>query len=189
MAPFLEAVEIGGLITYPPPTNNFRWCTTGLRIKPVSKFIEKHDPNDTVVVLGLRGSESQQRDRSLKRSDNRYWQKQREGKGDYDLFLPIVALSPKAPSASRTGFPHHELTIPQLAAYSRSALLRITPVTRTSRSRSQFVEQCSPLQKIRRIEALADRGVRRCEDVVRFRGFTLGPQMTREPDGRPKHEG
>ena len=41
-------------------------------------------------------------------------------------------------------------------------------MTRTSRSRSQFVEQCSPLQKIRRIEALADRGVRRCEDVVRF---------------------
>ena len=72
---------------------------------------------------------------------------------------------------------------------SRSALLRITPVTRTSRSRSQFDEQCSPLQKIRRIEALADRGVRRCEDVVRFRGFTLCTQMTREPDGRPKHEG
>lgn len=78
---------------YPPPTNSFRWCTTGLRIKPVSKFIERHDPTNTVVVLGLRGAESQQRDRSLKQNDNRYWQKQREGKGDYDLFLPIVALS------------------------------------------------------------------------------------------------
>lgn len=77
---------------YPPPTNSFRWCTTGLRIRPVSKFISSKDPDNTVVVLGLRSSESQQRDRSLKRSDDRYWQKQREGRGDYDLFLPIVDL-------------------------------------------------------------------------------------------------
>jgi DNA sulfur modification protein DndC len=77
---------------YPPPTNSFRWCTTGLRIKPVSTFIAGQDPDNTVVVLGLRKSESQQRDRSLARSDDIYWQKQREGKGEYDLFLPIVEL-------------------------------------------------------------------------------------------------
>lgn len=28
----------------------------------------------------------------MKRSGDRYWQKQREGRGDYDLFLPIVDL-------------------------------------------------------------------------------------------------
>ncbi|QDM32841.1 phosphoadenosine phosphosulfate reductase [Tardiphaga sp. vice352] len=78
---------------YPPPTNNFRWCTTGLRIKPVSAFIARHDPANTVVILGLRAAESQQRDRSLAKSANLYWQKQREGKGDYDLFLPIVELN------------------------------------------------------------------------------------------------
>lgn len=78
---------------YPPPTNNFRWCTTGLRIKPVADFIERQDPNNTVVVLGLRKSESNQRDRSLALSDSLYWQKQREGKGDYDLFLPIVEMN------------------------------------------------------------------------------------------------
>ncbi|MCA1526817.1 phosphoadenosine phosphosulfate reductase family protein [Bradyrhizobium yuanmingense] len=78
---------------YPPPTNSFRWCTTGLRIKPVSEFIAKQNPDNTVVVLGLRQSESRQRDRALALSSNLYWQKQREGKGDYDLFLPIVELS------------------------------------------------------------------------------------------------
>ncbi|MBR1089924.1 phosphoadenosine phosphosulfate reductase family protein [Bradyrhizobium manausense] len=78
---------------YPPPTNSFRWCTTGLRIKPVSEFIAKQNPDDTVVVLGLRQSESRQRDRALALSANLYWQKQREGKGDYDLFLPIVEMS------------------------------------------------------------------------------------------------
>jgi DNA sulfur modification protein DndC len=77
---------------YPPPTNSFRWCTNGLRIKPVSAFIEEHDPDNTVVALGLRRSESEQRDRSLARSPDLYWQKQREGKGDYDLFLPIIEL-------------------------------------------------------------------------------------------------
>ena len=77
---------------YPPPTNSFRWCTTGLRIKPVSQFIERQDPENTVVVLGLRKTESRQRDRSLALSPNLYWQKQREGKGDYDLFLPIVEM-------------------------------------------------------------------------------------------------
>jgi DNA sulfur modification protein DndC len=77
---------------YPPPTNSFRWCTTGLRIKPVSSFIEQHNPDNTVVVLGLRKAESGQRDRSLAQSADLYWQKQREGRGNYDLFLPIVEL-------------------------------------------------------------------------------------------------
>lgn len=78
---------------YPPPTNSFRWCTTGLRIRPVSQFIRAHRPEDTVLVLGLRRAESRQRDRSLEKSDELYWQKQREGVGDYDLFLPIVEMS------------------------------------------------------------------------------------------------
>lgn len=78
---------------YPPPTNSFRWCTTGLRIRPVSRFIASNDPDNTVVVLGLRTSESQQRDRSIALSPDRYWQKQREGRGDYDLFMPIIDLN------------------------------------------------------------------------------------------------
>lgn len=77
---------------YPPPTNSFRWCTKGLRIRPVSRFIMSNDPENTVVVLGLRQSESGQRDRSLARSSHPQWQKQREGVGNYDLFLPIVDL-------------------------------------------------------------------------------------------------
>lgn len=77
---------------YPPPTNTFRWCTTGLRIRPVSQFIRARKPEDTVLVLGLRQSESRQRDRSLQRSADLYWQKQREGVGEYDLFLPIVEM-------------------------------------------------------------------------------------------------
>jgi len=78
---------------YPPPTNSFRWCTKGLRIQPVSRFITAQDPSNTVLVLGLRQSESQQRDRSLRKSSFSKWQKQTEGNKDYDLFLPILNLS------------------------------------------------------------------------------------------------
>ncbi len=77
---------------YPPPTNSFRWCTTGLRIRPVSRFIEAQDPKNTIVVLGLRRSESHQRDRTLNDAPGGPWQKQREGNKDYDLFLPILDL-------------------------------------------------------------------------------------------------
>lgn len=78
---------------YPPPTNSFRWCTKGLRIEPVSNFISKRAPDNTVVALGLRRLESVQRDRSMKKSSESHWQKQREGTGNYDLYLPIINLS------------------------------------------------------------------------------------------------
>jgi DNA sulfur modification protein DndC len=78
---------------YPPPTNNFRWCTNGLRIRPVSNYIKMHDPNDTVLALGIRLSESIQRDRVIGRQKDRYWQKQTEGQKSYDIFAPIVDLN------------------------------------------------------------------------------------------------
>jgi DNA sulfur modification protein DndC len=79
---------------YPPPTNNFRWCTKFLRIKPVTDFIE-HQANDgarekAVLVLGLRRNESQQRDRSLKSVRDIYWQKLRFGHSLVDVFTPII---------------------------------------------------------------------------------------------------
>jgi hypothetical protein len=36
---------------YPPPTNSFRWCTTGLRIKPVSEFIARQDRPERLAGL------------------------------------------------------------------------------------------------------------------------------------------
>lgn len=77
---------------YPPPTNSFRWCTNGLRIRPVSQFIQAQDPSNTVVVLGIRRNESVQRDRTIDKQPSGRWQKQREGNKNYDLFLPIIDL-------------------------------------------------------------------------------------------------
>lgn len=75
---------------YPPPTNSFRWCTKALRIKPVSAFLGDAIDDDAVVALGLRKNESQQRSRSIDKNGGSRWQKQTEGKGTYDVFLPII---------------------------------------------------------------------------------------------------
>jgi DNA sulfur modification protein DndC len=77
---------------YPPPTNSFRWCTKSLRIEPVMRYIESQSDQNSVVVLGLRQNESVQRDRSFWPESGEYWQRQREGKIKYDIFLPIIRL-------------------------------------------------------------------------------------------------
>ena len=78
---------------YPPPTNNFRWCTKSLRITPVSDYLSRCKDQETVVILGLRKNESQQRDRTILSSGDPYWQRQKESVHDIDCFLPIIDLS------------------------------------------------------------------------------------------------
>lgn len=75
---------------YAPPTKRFRWCTKGLRVLPVQRFI-KATPGDAAVVLGLRFGESNQRDRSLAKGgrEGGIWQVQREG-AQRDLLLPVL---------------------------------------------------------------------------------------------------
>lgn len=75
---------------YPPPTNSFRWCTKNLRIRPVAAHIAASAANDPIVVLGLRGSESNQRDRSLRQQLPGHWQVQRENSFKYRIFLPVI---------------------------------------------------------------------------------------------------
>lgn len=76
---------------YAPPSNRFRWCTKGLRILPVQRYL-KATAIDAAVVLGLRYGESAQRDRSLHSAGAEgVWQRQREG-SQRDLFLPIFDL-------------------------------------------------------------------------------------------------
>jgi DNA sulfur modification protein DndC len=78
---------------YPPPTNNFRWCTNSLRIRPVSNYIRANNTGDVVLALGLRASESAQRDRSMSQQEDLFWQRQLEINGSYKIFAPIVKLT------------------------------------------------------------------------------------------------
>lgn len=75
---------------YAPPSNRFRWCTKGLRILPVQRYLKRRGV-DAVVVLGLRYGESVQRDRSLNScaGPDLIWQRQKEGSAR-DLLLPVI---------------------------------------------------------------------------------------------------
>ena len=54
---------------YIPPTRNFRWCTDRMKIKPTDRLLEKlaRTHKRTVLLIGTRRSESQNRRRSMKK--------------------------------------------------------------------------------------------------------------------------
>ena len=56
---------------YPTPNNSFRFCTEKMKIKPTSKFITEQVTADgeAIVLVGTRLSESQQRERSIRRHE------------------------------------------------------------------------------------------------------------------------
>ena len=54
---------------YIPPTRNFRWCTDRMKIHPTNAFLEKliRLHKRTVLLIGTRRSESQNRGRNMKK--------------------------------------------------------------------------------------------------------------------------
>lgn len=56
---------------YPAPNNSFRFCTEKMKIKPTSKFITDQVAADgeAIVLVGTRLTESQQRERSIRRHE------------------------------------------------------------------------------------------------------------------------
>lgn len=56
---------------YPVPNNSFRFCTEKMKIKPTSKFITDQVVSDgeAIVLVGTRLTESQQRERSIRRHE------------------------------------------------------------------------------------------------------------------------
>lgn len=56
---------------YPVPNNSFRFCTEKMKIKPTSKFITDQVVADgeAIVLVGTRLTESQQRERSIRRHE------------------------------------------------------------------------------------------------------------------------
>lgn len=56
---------------YPVPNNSFRFCTEKMKIKPTSNFITNQVSanGEAIVLVGTRLSESQQRERSIRRHE------------------------------------------------------------------------------------------------------------------------
>lgn len=75
---------------YPPPTNSFRWCTTELRIRPVEHHLAGLE--NAVVALGVRESESRQRDRTLASHKDPFWMVAQSAKSKRKYYTPIRAM-------------------------------------------------------------------------------------------------
>ena len=54
---------------YIPPTRNFRWCTDRMKILPTNRLLERltHDAKGSVLLIGTRRAESQNRRRAMDR--------------------------------------------------------------------------------------------------------------------------
>jgi DNA sulfur modification protein DndC len=76
---------------YAPPTHWFRWCTKGMRIRPMSTFIKGQlsASGEVVIVLGLRRGESHSRAEVLKK-----FAEGRPFVGRYGNLRGAVALTP-----------------------------------------------------------------------------------------------
>lgn len=74
---------------YPPPTNIFRWCTDRLRIKPINSILNKE--SNAKILLGIRGGECQQRDRTISKhvTSSDYYLKQGTSTTSL-IFSPII---------------------------------------------------------------------------------------------------
>jgi DNA sulfur modification protein DndC len=74
---------------YPPPTNIFRWCTDRLRIKPINNILNKE--SKAKILLGIRGGESEQRDRTISKhiTSSDYYLKQGASTTNI-IFSPII---------------------------------------------------------------------------------------------------
>ena len=77
---------------YPPPTNIFRWCTDRLRINPVKNIIDNE--KDSIVLLGVRKGESQERDKTITKHNTalRYYLNQGNS-NKTKIFSPIIDYS------------------------------------------------------------------------------------------------
>jgi len=78
---------------YPPPTNKFRWCTDKLRIHPIQRLMDTISEKESIVVLGVRQEESEERKRVLTRHATKVQFYYRSSSQKRGLFCPIVDLS------------------------------------------------------------------------------------------------
>lgn len=80
---------------YAPPTHWFRWCTKGMRIRPMTQFIKKNISahSEVVILLGLRFEESRARSEILRKyATKRKFVSRYNGLSNAMAFTPIEDL-------------------------------------------------------------------------------------------------
>lgn len=77
---------------YPAPNQNFRWCTSRLKINPISKYLEQFKYKQIIHLVGVRLNESNSRNTLLQKADDIYFAEHTLNK-NWIVFRPIVNVS------------------------------------------------------------------------------------------------
>ena len=80
---------------YPSPNRSFRWCTDRMKIQPTSRYIKSQidESGQTILLLGVRRSESASRSASAKKYDNGERLNRHNDLVNCMVFRPIIELS------------------------------------------------------------------------------------------------
>ena len=173
---------------YPAPSNNFRWCTERLKIKPANKFIIDRvaEHGEVVVVLGVRRSESATRAQvmSLHRRDGSVLARHSTLPNAF-VYAPIEAWTTEDvwTFLLEVNSPWGD-TNQDLVALYRSAQAGECPLvidtTTPSCGNSRFgCWVCTVVERDKTMEALVDSGEEWLAPLLEFRDLLA---ETQEPD-------
>lgn len=159
---------------YPPPTNIFRWCTDRLRIKPIKSII---DNSQSKILLGIRGGESVQRDRTISKytTSSEYYLKQGNS-SKTKIFSPLLKhdLEDVWNTLRNCNFPYSidYKTIRDIYQDAESEC----PVYRETKGQSCGNNRfgcwtCTVVRKDKSISSLIDNGYTQLEELFAFRNW------------------
>lgn len=157
---------------YPTPTNIFRWCTDKLRINPVNKLLNK---KDGIILLGIRKSESEQRDRTIsKHQIDEYYLKQNSN--SRKIFSPILKHS-----LEELWITLNQLNYPNAVKYEDIRKIyqdaeNECPIIKTSKDKpcgnSRFgCWTCTVVRKDKSIKNLVENGYKELKPLSEFRDW------------------
>lgn len=160
---------------YPPPTNIFRWCTDRLRIKPINSIIDKE--TRAKILLGIRGGESEQRDRTISKhtTSSDYYLKQGNSSSTL-IFSPIIKhdLEDVWNTLRYSGFPA-SIDFNKIRDIYQDAESEC-PVYRDTKGQSCGSNRfgcwtCTVVRKDKSISSLIDNGYSELEELHAFRNW------------------
>ena len=181
---------------YPAPSQQFRWCTDRMKIKPANKFISnqvsKH--GEVVMVLGVRSNESSARASTLKKNKDKYnpdalLSRHSTLSGAY-VYPPIKDFSTDDVWAfllqydSPWGFDNHALLSLYRSANAGECPLVIDTSTASCGNSRFGCWTCTVVKQDKALSAIVENGEDWLEPLLDFRDFL---SETQTPEGKKQY--
>ena len=181
---------------YPAPSQQFRWCTDRMKIKPANKFISDQVSKygEVIMVLGVRSDESSARASTFKKNKDKYnpenlLSRHSTLSGAY-VYPPIKDFSTDDVWAfllqydSPWGFDNHKLLSLYKSANAGECPLVIDTSTASCGNSRFGCWTCTVVKKDKALSAMVENGEEWLEPLLDFRDFLA---ETQTPKGKQKY--